>query len=443
MATFFPSSVPSASRRVRASSSAWVGWACVPSPAFTIRAPVLRAARYGAPDSGCRSTIVPIPVRSSVRSVSTSDSPLVALLASIGRFTTCAPSAVAASSKLTRVRVEASANANPTTSLGGCQVHARASVPISNLEVDAASSSARVICRRQAGDDGHSDDSPSTAIAGTQQRHRRLADGVGGFWGVAQIGSPWQPAGPLKGLTQYSRASLRTAWEPQGARHHVAPPSSSTIRLHDSSRLVQVFADLSGDRQLARPRSMTPARTPPGCPCSVPRRAHRGPAPLKSTSSTRTTVRPSISGRPVSSSRSGIRDPVPIVALEVMSARRPGGSRPHAARSGRPARASGTPGLRTPPHQVIDSPLRRRSRARSEERDGSRRIQALAFGHATDSARCSQRRRPGPVPGRRTGSAAMVGDRSRRANDLQVRAAGLNSGDGRPIVTATSAVRGE
>ena len=57
-------------------ASAWVGWACVPSPAFTIaQAGALRAARYGAPDAAWRRTTVVTPVRSRVRSVSTSDSP--------------------------------------------------------------------------------------------------------------------------------------------------------------------------------------------------------------------------------------------------------------------------------------------------------------------------------------------------------------------------------
>ena len=108
IATVRPSSEPSASRRVSASASAWVGWACVPSPAFTIRRPVARATRYGAPDAAWRSTTAVTPVRSSVRSVSTSDSPFATLLPAIPRSTTVAPSALAASSKLTRVRVEAS-----------------------------------------------------------------------------------------------------------------------------------------------------------------------------------------------------------------------------------------------------------------------------------------------------------------------------------------------
>ena len=108
IATRTPSSVPSASRRVSASSSAWVGWAWVPSPALITRRPVLRAARCAAPDEAWRSTTVVTPVRSSVRSVSTSDSPLTTLLPATDRSTVVAPSAFAASSKLTRVRVEAS-----------------------------------------------------------------------------------------------------------------------------------------------------------------------------------------------------------------------------------------------------------------------------------------------------------------------------------------------
>ena len=103
-----PSRLPNASRSVRASSSAWVGCAWMPSPALTTRRPVVRAARCAAPDDPWRRTSVVTPVRSSVRSVSTSDSPLTTLLPATDRSTVVAPSAFAASSKLTRVRVEAS-----------------------------------------------------------------------------------------------------------------------------------------------------------------------------------------------------------------------------------------------------------------------------------------------------------------------------------------------
>ena len=68
----------------------------------------MRAARCAAPAEPWRSTSVVTPVRSSVRSVSTSDSPLATLLPATDRSTVVAPSALAASSKLTRVRVDAS-----------------------------------------------------------------------------------------------------------------------------------------------------------------------------------------------------------------------------------------------------------------------------------------------------------------------------------------------
>ena len=80
----------------------------MPSPAFTIAMPVVRAARYGAPAAPWRRTSAVTPVRSRVRTVSTSDSPLLTLLPATPRSTTVAPSALAASSKLTRVRVDPS-----------------------------------------------------------------------------------------------------------------------------------------------------------------------------------------------------------------------------------------------------------------------------------------------------------------------------------------------
>ena len=55
---------PSASRSVSASRSAWVGCACVPSPAFTIRAAHAARRQYGAPLIEWRSTSCATPVRS-------------------------------------------------------------------------------------------------------------------------------------------------------------------------------------------------------------------------------------------------------------------------------------------------------------------------------------------------------------------------------------------
>jgi hypothetical protein len=67
-----------------------------------------RAARYGAPLRPCRITTTAAPSASSVRTVSMSDSPLLTELADAETLTTSAPSARAAISKETRVRVDAS-----------------------------------------------------------------------------------------------------------------------------------------------------------------------------------------------------------------------------------------------------------------------------------------------------------------------------------------------
>ena len=64
-----------------------------------------RAIRSGAPDSLERTTTMLAPSAWSVRTVSTSDSPLVTLLAEAVTLTTSAPSFLPASSKETRVRV--------------------------------------------------------------------------------------------------------------------------------------------------------------------------------------------------------------------------------------------------------------------------------------------------------------------------------------------------
>ena len=65
------------SRIVYRSRSACVGWACQPSPPLRIWPPKCSAARYGAPDVAWRITIMSPPSASSVRIVSTSDSPFV------------------------------------------------------------------------------------------------------------------------------------------------------------------------------------------------------------------------------------------------------------------------------------------------------------------------------------------------------------------------------
>ena len=62
-------------RIVYRSSSAWVGWACQPSPPLTTRPPKVRG-EVGRAASAWRMTIMSAPSASSVRTVSTSDSPL-------------------------------------------------------------------------------------------------------------------------------------------------------------------------------------------------------------------------------------------------------------------------------------------------------------------------------------------------------------------------------
>ena len=90
------------------SSSACDGCACQPSPPLSTDPPNTSAARYGAPDAGWRITSMSAPSASIVRTVSTSDSPFDTDEVEAATFTTSADRFFAATSKLTRVRVEAS-----------------------------------------------------------------------------------------------------------------------------------------------------------------------------------------------------------------------------------------------------------------------------------------------------------------------------------------------
>ena len=101
---------PSGSREriVYRSSSAWVGWACQPSPPLSTDPPKTSAARYGAPDTPWRMTSIWAPSASTVRTVSTSDSPFVTDDVAAAMLTTSADRFLAATSNDTRVRVEAS-----------------------------------------------------------------------------------------------------------------------------------------------------------------------------------------------------------------------------------------------------------------------------------------------------------------------------------------------
>ena len=99
---------PQRSRMVRASSSAWVGCSCVPSPALMIGVGRWRARKCGAPRAAWRITMASGRIAASVFSVSTSDSPLDTLEPDAVIETASAPRRLAAISKLVRVRVEAS-----------------------------------------------------------------------------------------------------------------------------------------------------------------------------------------------------------------------------------------------------------------------------------------------------------------------------------------------
>ena len=80
----------------------------MPSPALTIAALVHSATSSAAPAHGVRMTIASGLWALSVRIVSFSDSPFSTLEPLAAKFTTSALSRLAASSKLERVRVEAS-----------------------------------------------------------------------------------------------------------------------------------------------------------------------------------------------------------------------------------------------------------------------------------------------------------------------------------------------
>jgi hypothetical protein len=70
--------------------------------------PNVSAARYGAPLVACRITSMCAPSASTVRTVSTSDSPLVTDDVDAAMFVTSAPRFLAAVSNDTRVRVDGS-----------------------------------------------------------------------------------------------------------------------------------------------------------------------------------------------------------------------------------------------------------------------------------------------------------------------------------------------
>ena len=110
-----PSNRPcQASRSVNRSSSPCVGCSCAPSPALITPASRCCARYAAAPADPCRTTISSTRIDTTVRSVSSSVSPLDIDEPCVNSGTGIAPSRCAASSNDTRVRVESSKNARHT-----------------------------------------------------------------------------------------------------------------------------------------------------------------------------------------------------------------------------------------------------------------------------------------------------------------------------------------
>ena len=90
---------------VNASSSAWVGCSCMPSPALMIRDLQMRASRWHAPEEAWRSTIMSGDIASMFIAVSASVSPLSTLDAATAMFSVSALRRFSAISNEVRVRV--------------------------------------------------------------------------------------------------------------------------------------------------------------------------------------------------------------------------------------------------------------------------------------------------------------------------------------------------
>ena len=93
---------------MNASSSAWVGCSCVPSPALTTRPLTQSVRRRGAPEAWCLITTASAPIASRVSAVSLSDSPLATLDPLAEKLITSADSRLAAASNEVLVLVESS-----------------------------------------------------------------------------------------------------------------------------------------------------------------------------------------------------------------------------------------------------------------------------------------------------------------------------------------------
>ena len=110
IATVRPSMRPRLRRMVSASSSAWVGCSCAPSPALTTEQSTLRARKCTAPAWWCLTTRMSGRMALSVMAVSISVSPFLTLDAATAMFITSAPRRLPASSNDDWVRVDASKN---------------------------------------------------------------------------------------------------------------------------------------------------------------------------------------------------------------------------------------------------------------------------------------------------------------------------------------------
>ena len=109
IATRIPAKLcPRRRRRVKASRRAWVGCSCQPSPALTTEASIQPAIRWGTPLERWRTTMASIPMASTVRTVSSSDSPLRSDDDPAEKVMVSADSRLAAVSNESRVRVESS-----------------------------------------------------------------------------------------------------------------------------------------------------------------------------------------------------------------------------------------------------------------------------------------------------------------------------------------------
>jgi len=106
IATRSPSSRPFAFRIVKASRSACVGCACVPSPALMTAHLRLRARKWGAPEAWCRMTMASGAIASRFLQVSRSVSPLAADEVAAAKEIESAVRRRSAISKEKRVRVE-------------------------------------------------------------------------------------------------------------------------------------------------------------------------------------------------------------------------------------------------------------------------------------------------------------------------------------------------